>query len=247
MDTYGLIGHPLGHSFSKQYFAEKFQTLGIQAQYLNFDLANIDELDGILQQHKDLRGFNVTIPYKQQVIAKLTSLSDEARAIGAVNTVRVIRSEAGVRLEGHNTDAIGFAESIRPMLRKSYKRALVLGTGGASKAVAYSLKRLGLQPMLVSRHPKEGMMGYEDITPDVLHTYNVVVNCTPIGMHPHTDESPKLPYQAMNGDTVAFDLVYNPIETQFLKLSKAAGAATKNGLEMLHLQAEASWKIWNEE
>lgn len=245
MDTYGLIGHPLGHSFSRQYFAEKFQSLGIEAEYRNFDLADISEIESVLGQQAGLKGFNVTIPYKQQIIPYLTSLSDEAAEIGAVNTVRVVRNASGTQLEGYNTDIIGFTESIRPMLQECHKHALVLGTGGASKAVVCGLKRMGLDVLQVSRHPREGMIGYENITAETLHIYNVVVNCTPLGMFPHTDESPMLPYEAMNGDTVAFDLVYNPIETQFLQRAKAAGATVKNGLQMLHLQAEAAWKIWN--
>lgn len=245
MDRYGLIGHPLGHSFSRQYFAEKFQSLGIEAEYQNFDLAEIAEVKDVVREHQDLKGFNVTIPYKQQIIPYLASLSDEAAEIGAVNTVRVVRNAEGVRLEGYNTDIIGFTESIRPMLKEWHRHALVLGTGGASKAVVVGLKRLGIEVLQVSRTPREGMIGYENITHETLHIYNVVVNCTPVGMFPHVDESPLLPYEAMNSETVAFDLVYNPLETQFLQRAKAAGAAVQNGLQMLHLQAEAAWKIWN--
>jgi len=247
VDTYGLIGHPLGHSFSKQYFADKFQREGIAAQYLNFDLSSIADLRPVLESNAELKGFNVTIPYKQQIIPMLTSLSDEAREIGSVNVVKVERSGGSIRLIGHNTDAIGFEESIRTMLGSGHKAALVLGTGGASKAVVYALRRLGLEVLQVSRNPRGGMIGYENVTAEVLNIYNVVVNCTPVGMFPHIDDCPMLPYEAMNSSAVAFDLVYNPDPTQFLRQAKAAGAATKSGIEMLHLQAEAAWKIWREE
>lgn len=247
MTTYGLIGHPLGHSFSRQYFAEKFRNEGIDAQYLNFDIADIACLEAVIESQKELRGFNVTIPYKQQVMPMLHWISPEAAEIGAVNTVRVVRLASGTRLEGFNTDAEGFRQSILPMLAERHKKALVLGTGGASKAVVYVLRKLGLGVLQVSRHPQAGMIGYGSVSASVMEEYKVVVNCTPVGMFPNVHDCPILPYSLMDSGTVAFDLVYNPTATLFLRRAEQAGAAIKNGLEMLHLQAEAAWRIWNNE
>ena len=276
MNTYGLIGYPLGHSFSRKFFTEKFEKEGIDAQYLNFEIPSIEEFPEIIKNNPELRGLNVTIPYKQQVMQYLDDISEEAKAIGAVNVVRIERPSPqptpimgretmrnagnkpdglpikgdmseGVRgsLIGYNSDVIGFVESIRPLLKAHHKKALILGTGGASKAIRYGLeKKLGMKTLFVSRSAREGMITYEEVTAEVLKEYEVIVNCSPVGMYPHVDECPALPYEAMNENNLLYDLVYNPLETLFMKKGAEQGATVKNGLEMLHLQAIASWKFW---
>lgn len=246
MDKYGLIGYPLGHSFSISYFNQKFADEGIDASYENFEIPNIDILPEILDKNSNLRGLNVTIPYKEKVIDFLDSITPEARAIGAVNVIRVTHEGNKTLLKGFNSDVIGFTQSIEPMIdRKWHKKALVLGTGGASKAICYGLKSLGVEPMLVSRYERPNTILYEDVTPDVVREYNVVVNCTPIGMYPHTEECPNLPYEAMDSHTILYDLIYNPDCTLFMRRGAEHGADVKNGLEMLLLQAFASWEFWN--
>ncbi len=247
MDKYGLIGFPLGHSFSKSFFNEKFQNEGIDAEYLNFDIKSIDGLDEVLATNPELRGLNVTIPYKEKVLSFLDYISVEARAIGAVNVIRVEHKGDDVKLKGYNSDVIGFTKSIEPLLEKCHKKALVLGTGGASKAIDYGLKSLGLDTVLVSRFERPGTIQYKNITPEVVREYNVIVNCTPCGMYPHYDECPQLPYEALDSHNLLYDLIYNPDETLFLKKGKEQGAVTKNGLEMLLLQAFASWDFWTGE
>ena len=252
MNTYGLIGYPLGHSFSRKFFTEKFATEGIDAQYLNFEIPSIEEFPEIIKNNPTLRGLNVTIPYKQQVMQYLDDISEEAKAIGAVNVVKVEHLDGfdgkvmkGVKLTGHNSDVIGFVESIKPLLKPHHKKALILGTGGASKAIRYGLeKKLGMKTLFVSRSAREGMITYEEVTAEVLKEYEVIVNCSPVGMYPHVDECPALPYEAMNENNLLYDLVYNPLETLFMKKGAAQGATVKNGLEMLHLQAIASWEFW---
>ncbi len=276
MTTYGLIGYPLGHSFSRKFFTEKFEKEEIDAQYLNFEIPSIEEFPEIIKNNPELRGLNVTIPYKQQVMQYLDEISEEAKAIGAVNVVRIERPSPqpspimgretmrnagnkpdglpikgdmseGLRgsLIGYNSDVIGFVESIRPLLKAHHKKALILGTGGASKAIRYGLeKKLGMKTLFVSRSAREGMITYEEVTAEVLKEYEVIVNCSPVGMYPHVDECPALPYEAMNENNLLYDLVYNPLETLFMKKGAEQGATVKNGLEMLHLQAIASWKFW---
>lgn len=245
MDIYGLIGYPLGHSFSISYFNQKFADEGIEAKYENFEIPSIELLMEVLDSNPNLRGLNVTIPYKQKVISYLDTLSPEARAIGAVNVIRVTHDGDKTVLKGFNSDVIGFTKSIEPMLEKVHKKALILGTGGASKAIDYGLKALGLETLFVSRYQKPGTIQYKDITPDVVKEYNVIVNCTPCGMYPHVDECPELPYEAMDNRTILYDLIYNPDETLFMEKGKAQGADVKNGLEMLLLQAFKSWEFWN--
>jgi len=241
MNTYGLIGYPLGHSFSRKFFTEKFEKEGIDAQYLNFEIPSIEEFPEIIKNNPELRGLNVTIPYKQQVMQYLHNISEEASAIGAVNVVRVRDGH----LTGFNSDVIGFVNSIRPLLKPHHKKALILGTGGASKAIHYGLeKKLGMETLFVSRTAREGMITYDDITPETLQAYHVIVNCSPVGMYPHVDECPALPYEAMNENNLLYDLVYNPLKTLFMKKGTEQGATVKNGLEMLHLQAIASWQFW---
>ena len=247
MNTYGLIGYPLGHSFSRKFFTEKFATEGIDAQYLNFEIPSIEEFPEIIKNNPTLRGLNVTIPYKQQVMQYLDDISEEAKAIGAVNVVKCQQSTVNsqLHLTGYNSDVIGFVESIKPLLKPHHKKALILGTGGASKAIRYGLeKKLGMKTLFVSRSAREGMITYEEVTAEVLKEYEVIVNCSPVGMYPHVDECPALPYEAMNENNLLYDLVYNPLETLFMKKGAAQGATVKNGLEMLHLQAIASWEFW---
>jgi shikimate dehydrogenase len=247
MTTYGLIGYPLGHSFSRKFFTEKFATEGIDAQYLNFEIPSIEEFPNIIKNNPTLRGLNVTIPYKQQVMQYLDDISEEAKAIGAVNVVKCQLSTVNCQLHltGYNSDVIGFVESIKPLLKPHHKKALILGTGGASKAIRYGLeKKLGMKTLFVSRSAREGMITYEEVTAEVLKEYEVIVNCSPVGMYPHVDECPALPYEALNENNLLYDLVYNPLETLFMKKGAAQGATVKNGLEMLHLQAIASWEFW---
>lgn len=245
MDTYGLIGYPLEHSFSISYFNQKFADEGIDAQYENFEIKSIESLMEVLDSRPNLKGLNVTIPYKEKVISYLDSMSPEATAIGAVNVIKVIHEDNQIHLKGFNSDVIGFTKSIEPMLERGHRKALILGTGGASKAVNYGLKSLGLETIFVSRYQRPGTIQYKDVTPDVIKEYNVVVNCTPCGMYPNVDECPALPYEAMDSHTVLYDLIYNPDETLFMKKGAEHGANTKNGLEMLLLQAFASWEFWN--
>ena len=245
MDKYGLIGFPLGHSFSISYFNQKFTDENIDAVYENFEIPTIDLLPEIIAKNPNIKGLNVTIPYKQKVISFLDTISPEARAIGAVNVIKVEHKGTETVLKGYNSDVIGFTKSMEPMLEQYHKKALILGTGGASKAIDYGLKSLGLETCFVSRSKKEGCITYEEITPEMIGEYRVIVNCTPVGMYPHADECPLLPYEAMDSHTLLYDLIYNPDETLFLKKGKAMGATVVNGLEMLLLQAFASWEFWN--
>lgn len=242
MDKYGIIGNPLGHSFSKGFFTEKFAREGIDAQYLNFQIPEIGKLTDVLKENPELRGINVTLPYKTEVIPFLDELSDEAREIGAVNVVQIRNGH----LKGFNSDIIGFTRSIQPLLKPHHKKALILGTGGASRAIRVGLTRLGMEWKYVSRTPREGMITYEDITAETLREYEVIVNCSPVGMFPKVDECPAIPYEFLTADNLLYDLVYNPEDTLFLKRGREQGARGKNGLEMLHLQAIASWEFWNE-
>ena len=246
MDRYGLIGYPLGHSFSISYFNQKFADEGINAKYENFEIPNIDILPEVIDSHPDLRGLNVTIPYKEKVIPFLDSITPEARAIGAVNVIRVTHQGNKTILKGYNSDVIGFTRSIEPMLdKKWHHKALVLGTGGASKAICYGLRSLNIEPVLVSRYERPDTIQYKRITPEVIKEYNVIVNCTPLGMYPHSEECPDLPYEAMDSHTICYDLIYNPDQTLFMRKGAEHGADVKNGLEMLLLQAFVSWEFWN--
>ena len=247
MDKYGLIGYPLGHSFSISYFNQRFQDEGIDAVYENFEIPQIENLVEVLNVNPELKGLNVTIPYKEKVLNYLDNVSPEARAIGAVNVIKVDHDGNDITLTGYNSDVIGFTKSIEPMLQRYHKKALILGTGGASKAINYGLKSLGLETVYVSRYERPGTICYKDITPEVVKEYNVIINCTPVGMFPKTDKCPDLPYEAMDNHTILYDLIYNPDETLFMNRGKQYGATVKNGLEMLLLQAFASWDFWNKE
>lgn len=245
MDKYGLIGYPLGHSFSISYFNQKFADENIDASYENFEIPTVDALPEIIATNPELRGLNVTIPYKEKVITYLDSLSPEARAIGAVNVIKVSRRGNEIMLKGYNSDVIGFTKSIEPMLERFHKKALILGTGGASKAINYGLKSLGLETVFVSRFQRPNTIQYKDVTPDVVKEYNVIINCTPCGMYPHTEECPDIPYDALDSHNILYDLIYNPDKTLFMRKGEEHGANVKNGLEMLLLQAFASWEFWH--
>lgn len=247
MDKYGLIGYPLVHSFSISYFNEKFKNENIDAVYENYEIPTIEQLPEILDTTPELRGLNVTIPYKEKVISYLDSLSPEASEIGAVNVIKVEHKGKKTILKGFNSDVVGFTRSIEPILEPYHKKALILGTGGASKAIEFGLKSLRLETLKVSRtHKKDGVITYDEVTPEIIKEYNVIVNCTPCGMFPHSDECPNLPYEAMDNHNLLYDLIYNPDETLFMTKGKAQGATVKNGLEMLLLQAFVSWEMWHQ-
>ena len=246
MKKYGLIGYPLGHSFSKNFFNEKFHSESIDAEYVNFEIPSIKELPGVLLENHDLAGLNVTIPYKEQVIPYLDELDSDAAAIGAVNVIKIIRPAKGkIKLVGYNSDIMGFTQSIEPLLEPQHKKALILGTGGASKAIYHGLKKLGIEARFVSRTPREGMFTYEDLTPAVMDEYKVIINCTPVGMYPRANEYPNIPYECLTPNHLLYDLLYNPDTTLIMKKGADKGAITKNGLEMLLLQAFGAWDIWN--
>ena len=246
MKKYGLIGFPLGHSFSRNYFNNKFADEKIDAEYVNFEIPSIQDFRRVIEENPNIYGLNVTIPYKQQVIPYLDELDADAEEIGAVNVIKFIR-EAGQKLKlvGYNSDVVGFMGSIKPLLKSHHRKALILGTGGASKAIVYGLRKLGISSVFVSRTKKEGMLTYDELTPEIMQEFTVIINCTPVGMFPHTDACPALPYECLTGKHLLFDLIYNPEETLFMKKGAAQGAITKNGLEMLLLQAIGAWSIWN--
>ena len=259
---FGLLGHPLGHSFSRQFHNNRFAELGIDAVYCNYDLEEIGMLPGLLRQEPDLLGLNVTIPYKQAVMQYLDELDPLAERIGAVNVIRVRRldpanpSEArlqtripGFSLKGFNSDIVGFSMSLKPMLHEAGikgGKALILGTGGASKAVFVGLQELGLEPTYVSRTAGDNKLSYAQLTPEIVAGSRVIVNCTPLGMFPNVDTCPDLPYEALTAGHVCFDCVYNPAETLFMKKSAQQGAAVKSGYDMLVGQAIESYRIWTE-
>lgn len=244
MREFGLIGKTLSHSFSKIYFEEKFQREHItDASYDLFELADIDNITDFIQKHPCLVGFNVTIPYKQLVIPYLDELSDEAKTIGAVNTVIIQHNDNQIITKGYNTDIIGFRNSLQNITVPNH--ALILGTGGASVAVKYVLELLGCTCTVVSRNQNRGFP-YSALTQEIVRQHRLIVNCTPLGTYPNINEKPDIPYDGISGDYVLYDLVYNPAETAFLKEGGLRGAKTINGLAMLHAQAEKSWEIWNQ-
>lgn len=242
MRVYGLIGYPLTHSFSPDFFKAKFEREGIQdAVYQAFPLTSIDALSALLSAQPSLSGLNVTIPYKEQVLPFLHVRDVVVEAVGACNCIHIKDGS----LIGYNTDVIGFRESLRPHLLAHHQSALILGTGGAAKAVAYALKQLSIDYRFVSSQQKEGVLHYADISASLLAFHTVIINTTPLGMFPNIDEKPVLPYELLNASHLLYDLVYNPAETAFLKAGALQGATAVNGLVMLQLQAEESWKIWN--
>jgi len=245
MKHFGLVGKSLSHSFSKIYFEEKFKKLGLTDHcYHNFEISSIDEFPAIILENPQLVGLNVTIPYKESIMPFLDTLSDEAMEIGAVNCLKI----SGGQLKGYNTDVYGFAQSIKPFLTPNQNRALILGTGGASKAVAYALKKIGLDVFFVSHSEKKTPQTflYEEINEQVMRAFKLIVNTSPLGMFPNTEIGPDIPYRFFTKEHLAVDLIYNPEQTLFLKRASAGGALTVNGLSMLQLQADKNWEIWNE-
>ncbi|MGB4844961.1 MAG: shikimate dehydrogenase [Ferruginibacter sp.] len=246
MTIYGIIGFPLTHSFSEQYFTEKIHREGItDAAYYSFPLKSIEEFPELLKSNPLLKGLSVTIPYKEKVLFYLTEVSGEVVEIGATNCIRI----SGNQLKGFNTDIIGFEKSFIKQLQPGHKKALVLGTGGASKAVQYVLKKLGIDFLVVSRNEndKVNFIQYKQITPSIIDEYKILVNCTPLGMSPDEDTCPDIPYVLLTAEHYLYDLVYKPAKTLFLQKGEKYGAVICNGYEMLIIQAEENWRIWNEE
>lgn len=245
MRKFGLIGYPLSHSFSKKYFTEKFEKAGIaNCEYDNYPLDSIAEFPGLLEALPELQGLNVTVPYKERVIPFLDRLERAAGVVRAVNCIHFTRGEK----VGYNTDVIGFKNALRPLIGgRQPEQALILGTGGASKAVAYVLEKLGIQYHFVSRYPVAEGYTYKELTGAIIRTHHLIINTTPLGTAPKVEEAPDIPYDFLGKDHLLFDLVYNPAQTRFLSLGKHRGAAIKNGYDMLIGQAEASWDIWSAE
>jgi len=246
MKTYGLIGFPLSHSFSKKYFTEKFANEKIaNHQYELFPIEDIKSLADLLAENQSLRGLNVTIPHKVSVLPFLNEIEEAAEKIGAVNCICIKRFEGETYLKGFNTDAYGFQKSLEPLLTNHHRKALIFGDGGAAKAVKYVLEKLGIEYKIVVRKPVEGTILYSEITAEILKSHKLLINTTPLGMSPNTDSFPAIDYTQLGADHLAYDLVYNPLETAFLAKAAAQGAQIKNGLEMLYKQAEKAWAIWN--
>ena len=243
MNVYGLIGYPLEHSFSKKYFTEKFRKEGIAARFELFPLQSIAEFTRITAETSNIKGLAVTIPYKVNVIPFLTRLTEHAQQIRAVNCIEFAQGE----LIGHNTDAIGFEKSLIPILTQKTRGALILGRGGAAMAVQFVLDKIGLPYWFVSRESSSvpGDFTYDQISEEILNEYSLIINCTPVGMHPNVNGMPSIPYDLLTSANILYDLIYNPEETLFLKKGREKGCVIKNGLEMLVLQAEENWKIWN--
>ena len=241
---FGLIGKNISYSFSRQYFTEKFHKLDLRGySYQNFDIATIQEIPKIIKKMPNLKGLNVTIPYKEEVLGLLDEIDQEAEEIGAVNTIKIGNGE---KLKGYNTDAYGFENSLKPLLKDWHKNALILGTGGASKAIHYVLNKSGMQTLFVSRHPKkENQISYQQLTKTLFKKYTIIINCTPLGTHPVIEKYPDIPYQYLTEKHLMYDLIYNPSLSLFLKKGKEKGSMTINGLRMLELQAEKAWEIWN--
>jgi len=246
MKTYGIIGNPLGHSFSKQYFTDKFQKEEIDAQFLNFEIPSIDKVLDVVKDNPTLMGLCVTIPYKQEVMAYLDEVDPLAKEIGAVNSIQIRRENGKTYLKGYNTDIYGFGESLTDFIKGRELSALMLGTGGASKAVATALKNQNIEFITVSRTKSETTISYEDLSEEVISSHHLIINCTPLGTFPKIDACPDIEYSNVSEDHFLYDLVYNPSTTLFMSKGLEQGAKAHNGLRMLHLQAEKSWDIWNQ-
>jgi shikimate dehydrogenase len=242
---FGLLGKNIAYSFSRGYFTEKFKELNLKKhKYINFDLQQISDFPNAIKEHQSLKGMNVTIPYKEDVMPFLNKLDKTAEEIGAVNTIKFTKRGD---LKGYNTDVVGFENSIMPLLKKHHKKALILGTGGASKAVAYALKKNNIKFKFVSRNPEgKKQISYESLTEDVIEKHTIIINSTPLGTSPNVEKCPNIPYHFITSKHILYDLIYNPAVTTFLAKGKEKGATIKNGLEMLKLQAEESWRIWND-
>ncbi len=244
MDDFGLIGKNIDYSFSKTYFKNKFEKEDLNCRYQNFDIDTISKFPEILKNNIHLKGLNVTTPYKETIIPYLTKLNEDAYHIGAVNTIKIIKNG---ELIGYNTDYFGFKKSIEPLLKKHHKKALILGTGGASKAIIFALKDLNIEYTSVSRQKTDNVdFTYDSLTETSLCENHIIINCTPLGTYPNIDECPNIPYHALTNKHLLYDLVYNPPLSTFLKNGRLKGATIINGLKMLELQAEKSWKIWND-
>lgn len=245
---YALIGHPVAHSMSAHFFNEKFRIEKIDAHYTLIDLPELKELRKQFILHPFLAGFNVTSPYKVSILETLNELDEEARYVGAVNTVTVRRGWFGRRiLKGYNTDVEGFMQSIEPLLKPHHKKALIIGTGGGAMAVGRACKKMAIDCRMASRRiGYKDTIGYDRITPEVIDEYKIIVNATPVGMSPHVLAAPPIPYEALTPDHLCYDLIYSPEETRFLHLAKERGATIKNGLDMLLIQANEAWKIWEQ-
>jgi shikimate dehydrogenase len=244
MHVYGLIGNPLGHSFSKKYFTEKFEKENLDdCRFELFPLSAISEFPSLIENTKDLKGLAVTIPYKETIVAYLDDVHEEAKKIGAVNCIKITTN----KLTGYNTDAIGFERSLKPLLQLHHTKALILGSGGSSKAIQYVLNKLQITFLVVTRSkiPGKDLINYDKVDEHIINDYPLIINCTPVGMFPNEAEQPLLPYRFLSKKNLLFDLVYRPAETRFLASGKQYGAIIKNGLEMLMIQAEENWKIWN--
>ena len=244
MRQFGLIGYPLGHSFSKRFFTDKFQSEGIEAAYETYPLENIELFPSLIQDI-ELSGLNVTIPYKEQVIPFLDEMDDAAAEIGAVNVIKFIRSNDRLTLKGYNSDAAGFEQSLTPYLQPHHTKALILGTGGASKAIRYVLNKLGIQTQYVSRTASESKISYNKLNNELMDEYKLIVNASPLGTFPNVDTCPDIPYEFLTEKHLLFDVVYNPAETLFMKKGKEKGATVINGEPMLIGQALVAWSIWN--
>lgn len=243
MRLFGLLGYPLTHSFSQKYFTEKFQKLGItDAVYDNFSIPDIQELSMILASKKELAGLNITIPYKKAVLHFLDEVSEPVKKMGACNCIKITDG----KLKGFNTDIVGFQQSLQPFLKPYHQSALILGTGGASAAVEYVFQQLHITYRFVSRTGSQDVITYQELNKEILDSHQLIINTTPLGMFPNVDACPEIPYQFITPQHHLFDLIYNPTETKFLSLGKQQGATIQNGFEMLILQAEESWRIWNE-
>ena len=239
---YGLIGKNISYSFSKKYFSKKFIKLElINCTYENFDLLNINEFKTLIKRNI-LSGLNVTIPYKETIIPLLDSLDIEAEKIGAVNTIKI---DSNNKLRGFNTDYLGFLESIKKHIKKKHKKAIILGSGGASKAIVHALEKINISSSIVSRNNKKGNLKYQDLDSKIIESSNIIINCTPLGTFPNVNECPDIPYKNISERHICFDLIYNPNETKFLRNCKKRKATVINGMKMLEIQAEESWKIWN--
>lgn len=245
MRLFGLIGYPLTHSFSQNYFRRKFEAEKIKdVDYLNFEIGSLKQFRKIIYEHPELEGLNVTIPFKETIIPYLDEINITAKAVGAVNTIKIEREDGEVKLIGYNTDVDGFVQSVKPLLKPSYTKALILGTGGASKAVAYGLKRLEIEYQTVSREGEKALT-YSDLTEDIIGSHHLIINTTPLGMYPLTESCPDILYEYLTKQHLLFDCIYNPSKTLFLQKGEEQGATIKNGLEMLQIQAEKAWGIWN--
>jgi len=246
MNLYGLIGFPLKHSFSKKYFDEKFAKENISdSEYKLFPISSLKELPSLIKNNPNLVGLNITIPYKEEVLNYIDNKDEIVKSVGATNTIKIKRESNRISLKAFNTDVLGFENSIKPLLKEHHKNALILGSGGASKAAEHVLRQLGIEFLVVSRNPSSMQISYQDLNEKLVTNYSLIINSTPIGTFPNISEYPNIPFEFLTNKHLLFDMVYNPSETMFLKKAKEMGANIKNGLEMLQLQAEESWKIWN--